>query len=48
MMPVSMASNNEKSHLVPLIYFIDLRNAMVPLTILFASHDAKAGANGVT
>ena len=43
--PVPVVSHDQKSN-VP--YFLDLRNAMVPLTVMLASCDDNTGGNGVS
>ena len=43
-----MASHEEKSHVAPHFDHLDLRNSMVPLKMLSASHDIGTIANGVT
>ena len=47
-MPVPMAPNFQKNNVAPHADHLDPRNAMVPLTQLLASHDARAGAKRVT
>ena len=43
-----MVSHNTKSHVIPHIDQLDIRNAMVPLMILMMSCYAGAGTNGIT
>ena len=44
LMPVPMASHDQKSHVVPHFDCIDPRKAIVPLTMPNASDDTKASA----
>ena len=37
-----------KSHIAPHVNHLDLRNAMLSLTMLSISHDSDADANGIT
>ena len=37
-----------KSHVAPYFNCLDLRNAVVLLTTLSASHDGRAGGTGIT
>ena len=46
--PVPMASHEQKSYVMPHFNHLDLRNAMVPLTIISALCDASASSNGIT
>ena len=49
MMPVlaPMVSHDPKSYVEPHFNHLDLRNAVVPLTMPSVSCDADAGANGI-
>ena len=46
LMPV--ASHDQKSHVTCYFNYLDLRNAVVPLMILFISCDTEANTNGIT
>ena len=46
-MPAPMLSHDQKSHVAPNFNHLDLRNVMVSLTTLLASHDSKTSASGV-
>ena len=46
-MPKQMVSHEGKGHVTPHFDCLDLRNAMVPLTIPLASHDLNACASDV-
>ena len=48
LMPVLMASHGQKSNLAPHFVHLDLRNAMVLLMMLYASHDADTNVKGIT
>ena len=48
MLPLPMASHNQKSHVASHFDCLDLRNAMVALITPLASCDASAGTSGVT
>ena len=42
-----MVSHDQKSHVALHFNHLDLRSAMVPLTMLFVSHNADANASGI-
>ena len=42
-----MTSHDKKGTIAPHFDHLDLRNAMVPLTMLLASYDANSMANGI-
>ena len=48
MMLVAMKSHDQKSHIVPHFDYPELRNAMLPLMMLFTSCDITVSANGIT
>ena len=47
LMLVPVISHNPTSHVILDFDNLDLRSAMVPLTVLFASHDAYDNASGI-
>ena len=46
-MPLQMVSSDQKSNIAPHFDYLDLRNAMMPLMMLAASHDADTNVNGI-
>ena len=44
---VQMVSHDQKIHIALHFDHLDLRSAMMPLTMLFVSPDADANANGI-
>ena len=44
--PAPMVSHNQKYYVAPDFSCLDLRNAMVPLTTLLASHDTNTNTSG--
>ena len=48
LMLVPMASQDQKCDVGPLVDCLDMGNAVVPLMMLSASHDADTGTNGIS
>ena len=49
-MPVAMAivSHDQRNHVAPHFYCLELRNVMVPLIMVMAIYDINISANGMT